>query len=137
MPEDVQERVTHLTERYTRYRTILEQAAQAIGARDAERLSLLEHASSQVLQDIHDQWSLLEGRLFSRSAERDPAGTSLAILEHAIGQAAEQLALNQASLAQWAGEVGGEVRFARTRGQAFEAYSVSGDHRGGQFGVEG
>jgi hypothetical protein len=135
MVEDVHELIAHLTERYTRYRAILEQVAEAIGTRNAECLTLLEHASSEVLQDIHHHWSLLENGLFSRSAERDPAGTAFAILEHVIKQAADQLALNQASLAQWTGEVGREAHGAWTRGRALEAYSVGGDHRGERFGL--
>ena len=97
--------VASLVERYARYHALLEEVYDAIRSRTQEPLSLLEVACGHVLEDIQWQWAELESGLQRRAFAERTVDSAWAFLEAAMTRAAEQLAVNQAALAQWAGEV--------------------------------
>ncbi len=127
--------VPQLLERYARYQSLLDEVSQAIEARSQHELSTLEAACRHVLQDMQLHWSAVEGRLRARGTGVDAGDTAWALLESAMGRAAEQLALNQAALAQWAGEVGATLHEAKIGGTAAGVYGMAGDMAAAIFGT--
>jgi hypothetical protein len=115
--------VGRLCERYARYQSLLNEVADAIAARAEGRLLVLEPACGQVFKEIQLIWGELEVQLGTDRLEGGAANTSWALLESAMDRAAEQLSLNQAALAQWAGEVGAELQEARAGASAIGAYA--------------
>lgn len=125
------ELVASLVERYARYQSLLEQVHDAIGGRTQESLSLLEVACGHVLEDIQCQWAELESGLQRRASAGGPVDSSWALLEAAMTRAAEQLAVNQAALAQWAGEAGATLQAVAVGNAVVGAYDV-GEATGSQ-----
>jgi hypothetical protein len=121
--------IGQLCERYTRYQSLLNEVADAIAARDEERLLVLEPACGRVSEDIERLWAELEPQWAAARVEGNPGDTSWALLESAISRAAEQLSLNQAALAQWAGEVGGARQETKIGEAALGAYRAVEDTR--------
>lgn len=113
-----------LVERYARYQSLLEQVHDAIGSRTQEPLSLLEVACGHVLEDIQCQWAELESGLQRRASTWGSVDSAWALLEAAMARAAEQLAVNQAALAQWVGEVGATLQVVRHGNAVVGAYDA-------------
>lgn len=130
------ELVPSLVERYARYQSLLEQVHDAIGGRMQESLSLLEVACSHVLEDIQRQWTELENHLQHRASAGGAVDSSWALLEAAMTRAAEQLAVNQAALAQWAGEVGATLQAVRHGNAVVGAYDAVEATDSQAFGAE-
>jgi hypothetical protein len=130
------ELVASLVERYARYQSLLEQVHDAIGGRTQESLSLLEVACGHVLEDIQCQWAELESGLQRRAAAGGPVDSSWALLEAAMTRAAEQLAVNQAALAQWVGEAGATLQAVAVGNAVAGAYDVGEATDSQAFGAE-
>lgn len=134
--EEPETLVLGLLDRYARYHALLDQVAQAIDARAQDTLSILEIACGQVLNDIQVQWAELASGLRTRPFDAGPPETSWALLKSAMGRAAEQLSLNQAALAQWAGEIGATLQESKVRGAALRAYGAVTDEETTSLGAQ-
>lgn len=125
--QDGQTDIPQLISRYARYQELLEEVAQAIQAREEHRLTVLEGACRQVLEDIQMLWSEWE----SAGQAGEPTGgspdSSWGLLEASMNRASEQLSLNQAALAQWVGEVGSGLREAHVSRQVVGAYAYASE----------
>lgn len=130
------ELVPSLVERYARYQSLLEQAHEAIDARGQESLSLLEVACGHVLEDIQCQWAKLESGLQRLASAEGSVDSAWAFLEAAMTRAADQLALNQAALAQWTGEVGATLQAVSHGNAVVDAYDAVEATDSQAFGAE-
>ncbi len=115
--------IPQLISRYARYQELLEEVAQAIQARKEHRLTVLECACGQVLEDIQVLWSEWEAAGQVSECTGGTPDTAWGLLEAAMNRASEQLSLNQAALAQWVGEVGNGLREVHVSRQVVGAYA--------------